>query len=372
MKFTAEKQDLVSKVLHLSNIVPAKNTMPILMNFLIEADAETNRIRFTATDLEITIVAEVEVMVSESGKTAVNAKYLTDIINSLADGLIHFEKVDDLFRIRTARSRFELLCADPEQYPLIPQVDMAEAVAIDAALFSKMIENTHFAVSTETNRPIFTGIYWRIAPEGQLMVATDGKKIAEFKLNKPCDIPEAMERIVPTKGLLFLRKVISEDNPLLQVLPESNRVMFHYGHYTIFSHILEGRFPDYRKAMPEDNRNHLTIDRQGLLQAVKTASLMASDETYKVKLETNEGKFVVSAANREAGDAFIEVEGYEFDGEAIRIAFNYRYLMTILSVIETEKVLIAMGNSQGPALLFNTGLQADYEVRFLLMPLRIV
>ena len=372
MKFTAEKRDLVSKVLHLSNIVPSKNTMPILMNFLIEAEEETNRIRFTATDLEITIVAEVEVSVSESGKATVEAKRFTEIVNSLPEGMIRFEKVDEQFKINTTHAHFDMVCADPEQYPLIPRIDMSEATAIDAGNFSRMIENTHFAVSSETNRPIFTGVYWQLAPEGQLMVATDGKKIAEFKLNKPCEIAEPTERIVPTKGLQFLRKVIHEDNPNLRVLLDTNRVMFNYDHYTIFSHVLEGRFPDYRKAMPENNKNRLTVSCATLQQAVKNASLMASDETMKVKLEVDEDKFVVSAANREAGDAFIEVEEYSFEGEQTRIAFNYRFLSTILGVIETDRVLITMGNSQGPALLFNVGLEADYEARFLLMPLRIV
>ncbi|MCD4828453.1 MAG: DNA polymerase III subunit beta [Candidatus Cloacimonetes bacterium] len=372
MKFTAEKHDLVSKVLHLSNMVPAKNTMPMLMNFLIEADEDTNRIRFTATDLEITIVVEAEVGVSEGGKAAVNAKHFTDIVNSLPEGIIRFEKVDEMFKVSTKSDHFDLLCADPEQYPLIPQVDMADAITIDAANFAHMIENTHFAVSSETNRPIFTGVFWKLSPEGQLMVATDGKKIAEFKLNKPCEIAEPIERIVPTKGLQFLRKVITEGNPTLKVMLDTNRVMFNYGQYTIFSHVLEGRFPDYRKAMPENNTNHLKVSRQILLQAVKKASLMASDETFKVKLEVDDKKLAVSAANREAGDALIEIEDFAFEGEPTRIAFNYRFLSTILSVIETDRALLTMGNSQGPALLFNDGLEADYEARFLLMPLRIV
>jgi DNA polymerase III subunit beta len=261
MKFSIERQDLLSNIQYLYNIVPSKNTMPILTNYLIHADEQNNMLRFTATDLEITVVVEFVANIMEGGKATVSAKNLNEIIGNLPDLMVHFLMEDDNLRIVCEHTRFSLKCAESSQFPLVPQKDMTNVIKLDAKMFKKMIDNTHFAVSTEINRPIFTGIFWKLMPDHQLMVATDGKKIAEFKLNNVIELTNPIEQVIPTKGLLFLDKVFNEDLPEIAVLLESNRVMFAYGNYTIFTHIIEGRFPDYTKAIPANNNNVLKIKR---------------------------------------------------------------------------------------------------------------
>ena len=371
MKFSVEKKDLIKNLASLSNIVPSKNTMPILTNYLIETFEERNEIRITATDLEITVVVEFELHVAESGKAAVSARDVTDIVNSLPDAMIYFEKKEDKLHIKCDNANFDLVCAEHEQFPLIPHVDMSNAKEVDAGIFSKMIENTHFAVSSETNRPVFTGIFWKIAFDHQIMVSTDGKKIAEFKVMQPNEIENEIEKIVPTKGLLFIKKVINEEQEKISVLIDENRVMFHYGNYTIFSHVLEGKFPDYTVAMPKDNSNTLTISKDVLKNAVRRSSLLSSEDNHRIKFELSETDFTVKSTNREKGEAVEKITAYNYKGKDLKIAFNYKFLNEILSVIETEKVMLTFGNSQSPILLYNVDLEAVYDARFLLMPLRI-
>ncbi len=371
MKFSIDKQDLQANIQHLYNIVPSKNTMPILTNYLLEADEQTNILKFTATDLEITVVVEFEARVVQSGKIAVSARNLNEIMNSLPEANIQFPMEEDILRIHCERSDFDLLCAESSQFPLIPQMDLTNVIKLDAPLFKKMIENTHFAVSTEINRPIFTGIYWKLSNDEQLMVATDGKKIAEFKIKNHIDIPEPVEQIIPTKGLLFLDKVIHVDIPQVAVLIESNRVMFAYGNYTVFTHIIEGRFPDYTKAIPTENNNTLNINKELLKNAVKRVSLLASEDTFKVKLELKNNTLLIHSANREEGEANEKIEDCKYNGNDLTIAFNYRYLNSIINVIESENVEILMGKANEPALFFNVENENNYTARFLLMPLRL-
>jgi DNA polymerase-3 subunit beta len=371
MKFSIKKQDLLSNIQYLYNIVPSKNTMPILTNYLIEADEQSNKLKFTATDLEITVVVEFEANVAEQGKVAVSARNLNEIIISLPDSDIQFFQEEDALKIHCERSKFSLLCAESSQFPLIPQKEMKNIIEIDAQMFKKMIENTHFAVSSEINRPIFTGIFWRLSSNEQLMVATDGKKIAEFKIINNIEIQESTEQIIPTKGLLFLDKVIEEDIPKVSVLIESNRVMFTYGHYTLFTHIIEGNFPDYSKAIPTANNNILIIDANNLKNAIKRVSLLASEETFKLKFDINEESLIISSTKREEGDAVEKIEDYKYSGEELSIAFNYRYLSAIINVIESAEVEIKLGKSNEPALFFNTEIDENYSARFLLMPLRL-
>lgn len=372
MKFSIEKQDLQANIQYLYNIVPSKNTMPILTNYLIEADNQSDTLKFTATDLEITVVVEFAGNVVEGGKVAVSARNFNEIINSLPDSTINFFEEEDTLRIHCQRSQFSLLCAENSQFPLIPSIEMDSTLEVFAPMFKKMIDNTHFAVSTEINRPIFTGIYWKIAQDDQLMVATDGKKIAEFRINNHIEISDSVEQIIPTKGLLFLDKVIDEENPKIEVLIESNRVMFAYGNYTIFTHIIEGRFPDYTKAIPTSNNNMLVIDKNALKDAVKRVSLLASEETFKVKFDLNDQGLLISSAKREEGEAVEKIEDCKYDGDDLTIAFNYRYLNSIINVIESDKMKIMMGKSNEPALFFNEEDSENYSARFLLMPLRLV
>ncbi len=372
MKFSIEKLDLQAQIQYLYNIVPSKNTMPILTNYLIEADEQNNVIKFTATDLEITVVVEFEANIAEGGKTAVSAKNLNEIINSLPESMIHFLLEEDRLKINCERSKFNLLCAESSQFPLVPQKDLTNVITLDAKMFKKMIDNTQFAVSSEINRPIFSGIFWKMSADSQLMVATDGKKIAEFKLNKQIDLPQPVEQIIPTKGFLFLDKVISDDLPEIAVLIESNRVMFAYGNYTIFTHIIEGRFPDYTKAIPTNNNNVLVINKKKLREAVKRVSLLASEETFKVKLDIADKSLTISSVKREEGEANEKIEDIKYSGEPLTIAFNYRYLIAILTVVESDEIEIRMGKSNEPALFFNTETKEDFNARFLLMPLRLV
>ncbi|MCF7793004.1 MAG: DNA polymerase III subunit beta [Candidatus Cloacimonetes bacterium] len=371
MKFSIEKQKLLSNIQHLYQIVPSKNTMPILTNYLIEADEKADNIKFTATDLEITVVAQFEANITEGGKVAVSARNLNDMINVLPDSMAHFLLEEDNLKIMCGNVKYNLHCAESSQFPLVPQKNLDNIFKMNAKLFKKMIDNTHFAVSTEINRPIFTGIYWKIMPDKQLMVATDGKKIAEFNLNNQVDIPEQIEQIIPTKGLLFLDKVFNEDHPDVSILIESNRVMFSYGNYTIFTHIIEGRFPDYTKAIPANNNNVLKIKKSILKDAVKRVSLLASEDTFKVKFDISTSAFSISSTKREEGDANENLEDFNYSGEPLVIAFNYRYLNSILNVLESDFIEIRMGKSNEPALFFNTDTDERYFARFLLMPLRL-
>ena len=149
--------------------------------------------------------------VLESGKIAVSARNFNEIINSLPGSIIHFIVDEEILKIHCEQSRFNLLCAESSQFPLIPQRDLSNILEIDAEMFKKMVKNTSFAVSSESNRPIFTGILWKLFPEEQLMIATDGKKMAEFTYKKNIIIQQEIEQIVPTKGLLFLDKVINDN-----------------------------------------------------------------------------------------------------------------------------------------------------------------
>jgi DNA polymerase III subunit beta len=372
MKFSIERKDLLPYIQHLINIVPGKNTMPILTNFLIEADEIENHLIITATDLEITVITTVKANVINGGKIAISARRLMEILIRLPEKMIDFIKKEDDIQINCNSIDYNLLCAETSQFPLVPDVDMSEAAQINAGLFRKMIENTSFAVSTEINRPIFTGINWTLDPEFQMMAATDGKKIAEFKHNKPTHVEERIEKIIPTKGLNFLDKIINESISEVAVLIEDNRVVFQYGSYILMTHVVEGRYPDYNKAIPKNNTNILVIDKGILKEAVNRVSLLAIEDTFKIRLIVKQELIMIDCINRDEGEAHDQIRDFEYEGDDLEIAFNYKFLVAILNVIETDKVEIRFGKNNEGAMLYNHGEEKDYTTRFLLMPLRFL
>ncbi|MCD4819631.1 MAG: DNA polymerase III subunit beta [Candidatus Cloacimonetes bacterium] len=371
MKFSIEKKDLNTNIQQLIGIVPSRNTMPILTNYLIEANEETGKVKFTSTDLEITVVAEFPANISESGRSTVLAKNFNEIVNSFPDDMINVMLEEEKLIINCQKSHFHLNCADTTQFPMIPLMNFDNALKIDAQMFKKMINSTSFAVSSDINRPIFTGINWKISPNKQMMAATDIKKIAEFKTYSQLDIPDEIELIIPRKGLLFLERVINENNNELLVIPETNRIIFNYNNFTIFSHLIKGKFPDYTQAIPQNNTNILTINKSLLKNVVRRVSLLASEETLKIRFDINDSGLALNAMKREEGDADEKIEDIQYEGEHLIIAFNYKFLIEIINAIDSENIVINMGTSNEPALFVSPEKHDEYNYRYILMPLRL-
>jgi DNA polymerase-3 subunit beta len=371
MKFSIEKRDLQSRIQHLIGITPSKNTMPILTNYLIEASEETNSIRFTATDLEITVIADIAASVTQSGKVVVSAKYFNEMVALLPDDMVFVTAEEEILKVVCAKSKFQFNCADASQFPLVPRVDLTNTIEIDSMMFKKMFASTYFAVGNDMSRPVFTGICWILQPDKQIMVATDGKKIAEFTVFSPLDMTEELRQIVPIKGLMFLDKVITPDVTGIKILMESNRIMLIYGNYTIFSHVIQGRFPEYTKVIPKNNNNVLIIDKERLKHSVKRVALLATEDTSRIKLDITQKVISIFSLRTEEGEATDTIEEFDYQGEPLVTAYNFRYLYSILNVIETEKVKLILGGSADPAIIQNTEKKENYDSLFVLMPLRL-
>jgi len=329
MNFIIDKSELFRNTHQLFGVVPTKNAMPILTNYLIEADKDTGKVKFTATDLELTVVVTFDASVTESGKATINAK-------------------------------------------------------------KKMIHNTSFAVLQEGSKAVYNGIFWCLKKDYQLMASTDGTKIAEFKINKPTNIFEEEEIeaeteenkeveekvikvILPLKSLSFLGKIIDKNSDEeLHANIKPNRVIFGYKNFSIIANVLEGPYPDYTKAYPKtEQENNLLIQKDVMKSNVKRISLLASEDFLKIKFDfSSNQELKISAMNRELGNASELLSNIDYDGSDLSLSLNYRHFLAILDIIESEKVKIRMGSEKSPIMFYNEKENDDYSVKFLLMPLR--
>lgn len=389
MRFAIEKKELMQSVQHLVSVAPTKNASPILTNYLIDANAEQGMVKITTSDLDITVVVEFAAAVSEGGTIAVSARHFNEIINLMPQAIINFWRHDELLKIESNKIDYNLLIADHTLFPLVPEVKLDKAFTLDAQLLSRMISKTSFAVSTDVNRAVLTGVCWKIMPNEHLMAATDGRKVAEIRIKNSSLLPKQpetdanetnfldktsnedyLEKIIPVKTLVFLQKIMDNSAKEIKVLIESSKVIFSYDKYLVFSQVLEHKYPEYQKAFVTDLQNQFVIDRANLHNAIRRVALVAPMDNLRIRFELDSEKFEVNTSNRDTGDAKENLDEYNFSGSQTGVSFNYRYMLGILEAIDSDKVVIKLGSSKDPLMIYNMSNKENEEITFLLMPLR--
>jgi len=389
MRLAIEKKELIRYIQNLTGIVSSKTTSPILTNYLIEVDAKKSEVKITASDLEITADVRFNAAVSEGGTIAVSAKNFNDIISSMPDAVIDLWKTEDLLMIQCNKIDFNILCADHTLFPILPEPDMEKATLVNSEIFNNMISKTAFAVSTDINRAVLTGVCWKIMEKTNLMAATDGRKVAEIIVPNSSEIKaearesgdeasifqdayadQILEKVIPVKTLNFLQKIYDPSVKEMKVLMDRNKTVFSYGSFTVISNVIEHKYPEYQKAFMSDLPNQLTVNTEILRSAIRRVSLVAPDDNYRIRFELDSDHFEISTNNSDTGDAKESIETFEYKGSSTSISFNFRYMLSILDAIDTEKVCIKLGGSKEPMMIYNEPPQEDKKITFLLMPLR--
>ncbi|MFA7057034.1 MAG: DNA polymerase III subunit beta [Candidatus Cloacimonadales bacterium] len=378
MKFFIDRGDLLHNIQHLANVVPSKNTMPILTNYLIEAIEIENLIKITTTDLKITVIVTFNATVMESGTVAVAARNFNEIITSLPDSQITFTKEDELLKIHCENIDFKLNLSDYSNFPLIPEASFANAIEFKAHEFDKMINKTIVAVQKDQHNSIFSGILWEIGPDKQSMVATDSKKIAHIAIDSitkdfvnTVDDEEIMKIVLPTGGISFLQKIISEESDILQADISKSKVVFKYRNFIVFSHLMSTKFPDYTKVFPASLPKELLLDKQQLKAAVKRISLFSPEDSYKIMFSIKGNTLELATSTDDKGGAKEFINDINYNGDDISIAFNFKFMSVILDCIDTDNVKICLGEAKNPALFYNEKDPEGTLMRYLLMPLRV-
>ena len=389
MRFAVEKSELIQHIQHLSSIISTKAASPILTNYLIEADEKKGEVKITATDLKITSVVILNAAVSEGGIIAVSANYFNSIISQMPDSVINIWQNEDLLMIQCNKIDFNILCADYTLFPQLSLPNFENATLVNAETFHRMISKTVFAVSTDVNRPVLTGVCWKIMEKVNLMAATDGRKVAEIIVPNTAasatesgeenidesifDAPyseQYLEKIIPVKALNFLQKIYDPAIKETKVIFERNNIIFGYNNYIVVSNIIDHNYPEYEKALLVELPHRLVLPKESLMQSIRRVALIAPEDSGRVKFDVDKDRFEISTFNKETGEAKEIIDKYEYSGAVTSISFNNKYMLSILDAIDTEQVLIKLGDSKDPILIFNEPPLKNQKITFLLMPLR--
>ena len=367
MKLSCLQENLARGLSIVGRAVATRSTLPVLSNILLATD--DNRLKLAATNLEIGINCWIGARIDEDGAVTVPARLLSDFVNSLPQ-----DRVDMEFMVRTQQillrcARFEakIKTIDAQEFPLIPTADENAGIKVDAAQLQKKINQAIFAAAADESRPILTGVSAQFDGSTLTLAAADGFRLAVTHLELPVPVNEPFTTVIPARALAEVSRIIGDQQEPVQidVTPARNQILFHMNNVDLVSQLIEGKFPDYRQIIPTSHTTRAFVNTKALLQAVKTANIFARDAANIVRLqmtigddEFNPSKLTLMATAAEVGENVGEVD-ITIEGEPIEIAFNAKYLIDMLSIIDTEQTIIETSTSQSPGVFKPAG-QDDF------------
>lgn len=368
MKLTIGKDQLLTGLNAVQNVVGSRTTMAILTNVLLKA--QENRLELTATNLDVSIISPVSATVREPGLITLPAKRFFGIVRELGAPEIDLVLEEgNVCSIRAGASFYKIHGLPAEDYPPLPQFNRDRRVILDQKQLKTMLRRTAFAVSTDESRYVLNGIFFSLKENKVALVATDGRRLAltEGEVEIPAD--SHGDFIVPTMAI----------NELGRLLQETGRVELRFGENqasftllgengldtVIISKLVEGAYPNYRQVIPAEPQERLALPREEFLQALRRAEIMTSDKSNSVKLSFGKNQVVITANSPEIGEAK-EVITVNYKGKEFAIAFNPAYLMDPLKALDQEEVFFELIDELSPGVI-----KVNEPFLYVIMPMRI-
>ncbi len=368
MKFTITREHLQEGLAAVAASVPAKTTLPVLSNILVEA--QEGGLRLSGTDLDIAVSTTVAASVDEEGAITLPARKLVEIVREMPSAAIKVSSAgEQRVTIECGRSKFKLLGHPREDCPAFPSVSFDDRWTCSAQDLQKLIGHVAFAASTEESRPILNGVLWELRPERMRMVATNGHRLARM------DVPveggaEDADLIVPPKALEQIRRVFNSEQEI-EIAKSENHLGFRSATTQIFTRLIEGPYPNYEQVIPRENDKELTADRAALTAALRRMMIVASDQTHRVRVGLSNGSCKLSVQTPDLGEAQEEVT-VTYDGSAMEIGFNAAYLLEVLKYLPTDEVRLTFKSPERAATCEPVGWDDPASYLTLVMPLRLV
>ena len=369
MRFTISREKLQEGLNAVTASIPAKTTLPVLANILVET---TERgIRLSGTDLDIAVSTEVAADVEAAGAITIPAKKLGEIARELPPSPVKIAgSGEQRVTLECGRSRFKLLGLPRDEFPSFPSVRFNESWRVRSGDLQKLISHTSFAVSTEESRPILNGVLWEMRPEHMRMVATNGHRLSKMELPIASEGAPSSDLIVPPKALEQIRRLFPADEEL-EIARGDNHLGFRSPFTSVFTRLIEGPYPNYEQVIPKDNDRIAVADRLALAGALKRMSVIASDQTHRIRLSFNAGMVKFSVQTPDLGEAQDELP-VRYTGDPFDIGFNANYLLEILKFIPTDEVKLTFKAPERAATLEPEQWSDSAKYLCLVMPLRLV
>jgi len=369
MRFTIAREKLQEALTNVAPAVPAKTTLPVLANLLVEASERG--VRFSGTDLDVAVSVEVPADVEMPGALTLPAKRLGEITRELPPAPVKIAALgEQRATLECGRTKFKLLGLPRDEYPAFAPVEYNTGWRVKSSVLHELISRTAFAVSTEESRPILNGVLWEVRAQLLRMVATNGHRLA--LMESPVEIGKGStgDFIVPPRALEQVRRVFPPEEEV-EIGKGENHLAFRSPLASVSTRLIEGPYPNYDQVIPRDNDRVAFLDKQAFTGALRRMSVVASDQTHRIRLSFNAGMVKFSVNTPDLGEAQDEIP-IRFTGDPLDIGFNATYLLEILRNIPTDEVRMTFKAPERAATIEPEGWNEPGAYLCLLMPLRLV
>ena len=371
MKFTCSTKDIASAVGAASKIVNAHTTVPILSNVLLTSDQ--GQIRVRATDLELTLEHAFPAEVQESGAVTIPAKLFSGYLGNLPAGLLELSGTPTRASVKVERSNYDFHALPAEEYPPLPPSQKGASFTLHAKRFREGVNSVIFAASSEEARgAVLMGTLLELDGSSLTMVATDGYRLAKWQttLEEPHQ-GSSLKYIVPSRALAEAARNLgaAETIRVTALGTQGNQLSLSAGEVTIVVRLVDGQYPNYQQVIPAKFDRSVTVNTTALIGALRRAELVAGDRASMVKMQVTNQNLIITANSDVAGNAFEEME-VEQTGEDLTIAFNARYLVEILTHVDSPQTQLEFLGPLSPAAIRPLEAAPGSALLYVLMPLR--
>jgi DNA polymerase-3 subunit beta len=369
MKFTITRDKLQEGLVAVAASVPSKTTLPVLANLLVEASKDG--LKLSGTDLDIAVSTTIPASVDQEGATTLPARKLVEIAKELPNATIRVTSSgEQRVQIECGKSKFKLLGLARDEFPAFPTVKFEGGWKVQAKDLQKLIGHVAFAASTEESRPILNGVLWELRADRMRMVATNGHRLARMDVPASATGGSQADLIVPPKALDQIRRLFGGDEDI-EIGKSDNHLGFRSTTTQVYTRLIEGPYPNYEQVIPRENDKSLTADKAALAAALRRMSIVASDQTHRIRMAFGNGVCKFSVQTPDLGEAQEEI-AVAYEGDGLEIGFNAAYLLEILKYMPTDEVRMTFKAPERAATCEPVGWDDPASYLTLVMPLRLV
>ena len=371
MQFSVKRDVLLKSLTFVQGVVEKKNTLPILSNVLLILNE--GKLKIVATDMDIVFYDEIsDVKVEKEGSTTTSASVLYDILRKITNNSsVSFNlSNDNKLSIKADNADFNLLCLAPDNFPSFPEEFSSDIISINRDQFLSLLNKTRISISNDDTRHYLNGVFLHITSGNQQNfltgVSTDSHRLSScgLKIDSLNNFPSI---ILPKKTVYQLCSLLAENSKDVKVQTNENRIQFIFGNTKLISKVIDGKFPDYKKVVPTDNKKALVVPTKEFINSVERVTTVSSDKKEGVKLNVSKNCVKLSVTSANSGDGK-EIIKADYNDDEITISFNSKYLIDIASQIEDERLKINFKDPVSPVLIED---YSDKNSYYVIMPMKI-
>lgn len=370
MKFIVSSSYLLKQLQVLGSVINSNNTLPILDNFLFELN--NNALTVSASDLETTMSATLEIDSESVGSVAVPAKLLLETLKTFPEQPLTFTVEDNnTIEISSNSGKYALAYASGDEFPKAVTLEDPSVTVVPAEVLATAVSKTIFAAGNDDLRPVMSGVFFQFSPEGLTFVATDAHKLVKYQ-RTDVTASQVADFIMPKKPLTILKGILGTSDAEVKIEYNDSNATFSFDNYVLTCRLIDGKYPNYEAVIPKENPNKLMISRGQFQSSVRRVAIFSNKTTHQIRLKIAGAELNISAEDIDYSNKAEERLTCDYQGDDMQIGFNSRFLTEMLSNLQSDEIMLEMSLPNRAGILTPVdGLDEGETVTMLVMPVML-